>query len=109
MLHQLPEVSFPVRKAANPLYDNFKNATWVQAAGRSMALTHKRCAIAQQGSEAKRAGVADVVYQAIDSFVAKYEAEAELEKKIIHSDARRRFRCRDLRRSICLMLTSSCQ
>jgi len=83
MLHQLPEVSFPVRKAANPLYDNFKNATWVQAAGRSMALTHKRCAIAQQGSEAKRAGVADVVYKAIDSFVAKYEAETELEKKII--------------------------
>ena len=28
-------------------------------------------------------GVADVVYKAIDSFVAKYEAEAELEKKII--------------------------
>ena len=56
---------------------------FLKAAGRSMALTHKRCAIAQQGSEAKRVGVADVVYKAIDSFVAKYEAETELEKKII--------------------------
>jgi len=28
----LLDVSCPVRKAANMLYDNFKNATWVQAA-----------------------------------------------------------------------------
>jgi hypothetical protein len=31
----------------------------------------------------KRVGVADVIYQAIESFVAKCEAEAELETKII--------------------------
>jgi hypothetical protein len=30
-----------------------------------------------------RVGVADVIYEAIESFVAKCEAEAELEKKII--------------------------
>jgi hypothetical protein len=31
----------------------------------------------------KRVGVADVIYDVIESFVAKCEAEAELEKKII--------------------------
>jgi hypothetical protein len=31
----------------------------------------------------KRVGVADVIYEAIESFVAKCEAEAELETKII--------------------------
>ena len=31
----------------------------------------------------KRVGVADVIYEALDSFVAKCEAEAELENKII--------------------------
>jgi hypothetical protein len=31
----------------------------------------------------KRVGVADVIYEVIESFVAKCEAEAELEKKII--------------------------
>ena len=31
----------------------------------------------------KRMGVADVIYEAVESFVAKCEAEAELEKKII--------------------------
>ena len=31
----------------------------------------------------KRVGVADVIYEALESFVAKCEAEAELEKKII--------------------------
>jgi len=35
--------------------------------------------------EAKRkhVGVADVIYEAVESFVAKCEAEADLEKKII--------------------------
>ena len=31
----------------------------------------------------KRMGVADVIYEAVESFVAKCEAEADLEKKII--------------------------
>ena len=31
----------------------------------------------------KRVGVADVLYEAVESFVAKCEAEAELEEKII--------------------------
>jgi hypothetical protein len=31
----------------------------------------------------KRLGVADVIYEALESFVAKCEAEAELETKII--------------------------
>jgi len=31
----------------------------------------------------KRVGVADVIYEAVESFVAKCEAEAELEEKII--------------------------
>jgi hypothetical protein len=31
----------------------------------------------------KRVGVADVIYEALESFVAKCEAEAELEEKII--------------------------
>ena len=31
----------------------------------------------------KRVGVADVIYEALESFVAKCEAEAELETKII--------------------------
>jgi hypothetical protein len=31
----------------------------------------------------KRVGVADVIYEAIESFVAKCEAEADLEQKII--------------------------
>jgi hypothetical protein len=30
-----------------------------------------------------RVGVADIIYEAIESFVAKCEAEADLEKKII--------------------------
>jgi hypothetical protein len=35
--------------------------------------------------EAKRkhVGVADIIYEAVESFIAKCEAEAELEKKII--------------------------
>ena len=39
--------------------------------------------MALQGSEAKTCGVADVIYEALESFVAKCEAEAELETKII--------------------------
>ncbi len=35
----------------------------------------------------KRVGVADVIYEAVESFVAKCEAEAELEKKIIKFSA----------------------
>jgi len=31
----------------------------------------------------KRVGVADVIYEAVESFIAKCEAEAELENKII--------------------------
>jgi hypothetical protein len=31
----------------------------------------------------KRVGVADVIYETIESFLAKCEAEAELEKKIV--------------------------
>ena len=31
----------------------------------------------------KRVGVADVIYEAVESFVAKCEPEADLEKKII--------------------------
>ena len=39
--------------------------------------------------EAKRkhTGVADVIYEAVESFVAKCEAEADLEKKIIKFSA----------------------
>jgi hypothetical protein len=36
----------------------------------------------------KRVGIADVIYEAIKSFVTKCEAEADLETKII------KFRCR---------------
>ena len=35
----------------------------------------------------KQVGVGDVIYEAIESFVAKCEAEAELEKKIIKFSA----------------------
>ncbi len=37
------------------------------------------------GKEArrKRVGVADVIYEAVESFVAKCEAEADLEEKVI--------------------------
>lgn len=31
----------------------------------------------------KRVGIADVIYEAVESFVAKCEAEADLENKII--------------------------
>ena len=31
----------------------------------------------------KRVPVADIIYEAVESFVAKFEAEAELENKII--------------------------
>jgi hypothetical protein len=31
----------------------------------------------------KRVGVADIIYEAVEAFVAQCEAEAELEKKII--------------------------
>jgi hypothetical protein len=31
----------------------------------------------------KRVGIADVIYEAVESFVTKCEAEADLEKKII--------------------------
>jgi hypothetical protein len=31
----------------------------------------------------KRVGVADVIYEAVEAFVAKCEAEADLERKII--------------------------
>ena len=44
-----------------------------QAALRSLSKEAKR----------RRVGVADVIYEALESFVAKCEAEAELETKII--------------------------
>ena len=48
-----------------------------------MALTKQHCdGLARQRSE-KRVGLADVIYEAIESFVAKCEAEADLENKII--------------------------
>ena len=31
----------------------------------------------------KRVGVADIIYEAVESFVAKCEAEADLERKVI--------------------------
>jgi hypothetical protein len=53
-----------------------------------MALTKQHCdGLARKRSE-KRVGVADVIYEAIDSFVAKCEAEAELETKIIKFPSR---------------------
>jgi hypothetical protein len=36
-----------------------------------------------KAAKRKRVGLADVIYEAVESFVAKCEAEAELEKKII--------------------------
>jgi hypothetical protein len=35
--------------------------------------------------------VVDVIYEALDSFVAKWEAEAEMEKKLSSSDAAKRW------------------
>jgi hypothetical protein len=34
-------------------------------------------------AERKRVGIADVIYEAVESFVTKCEAETDLEKKII--------------------------
>lgn len=36
-----------------------------------------------KAAKRKRVGVADVIYESVESFVAKCEAEAELEMKII--------------------------
>ena len=48
-----------------------------------MALTRQRCdLLAGQRSE-NVWGVADVIYDSVESFVARCEAEAELETKII--------------------------
>ena len=56
---------------------------FLKAAGHSMALTKQRCDGLARRRKRKRVEVADIIYEAIDSFVAKCEAEAELEKKII--------------------------
>ena len=45
--------------------------------------------MAYQGSEAKTCGVPDVIWEAIQSFVAKCEAEDELERTIIKFPKRR--------------------
>ena len=55
--------------------------SFLKAAGRWMVLTDQRWL--STVAKRKRVGVADVIYEALDSFVAKCEAEAELEKKII--------------------------
>ena len=56
---------------------------FLKAAGRSMALTKQRCdSLAEQRSE-NVWGVADVIYESVESFIAKCEAEADLETKII--------------------------
>lgn len=39
----------------------------------------------------KHVAVVDVIYEALDSFVAKWEAEAELEKKLSSPDAAKRW------------------
>jgi hypothetical protein len=55
---------------------------FLKDAGRSMGLTSESC---DDSKIAKRngVGVADVLYEAIESFVAKCEAEADLEEKVI--------------------------
>jgi hypothetical protein len=52
-------------------------------AGRLLALTSESCdGLAGQQSEGAW-GIADVLYEAVESFVAKCEAEAHLEEKVI--------------------------
>ncbi len=53
-----------------------------------MAWTDGRCDGLNKVAKRKRVGIADVIYEAIKSFVTKCEAEADLETKII------KFRCR---------------
>jgi hypothetical protein len=48
-----------------------------------MALTNKRCDRLVRKRSENVWGVADVIYGALESFVAKCEAETDLEKKII--------------------------
>ena len=52
-------------------------------AGRLLALTSESCdGLAGQQSEGVW-GIADVLYEAVESFIAKCEAEAHLEEKVI--------------------------
>ena len=66
-----------------------KNATWqcyaLVLAGRRALDGLDQQTMRSLSKEAKRkhVGVADVIYEAVESFVAKCEAEADLEKKII--------------------------
>ena len=60
---------------------------FLKAAGRSITLTDQRCDGLARVAKRNRVGVADVIYEVLESFVAKCEAEAELEQKII------KFRC----------------
>jgi len=49
---------------------------------RSMALTNTMRSLSKEAKR-NRVRVADVIYEVLESFVAKCEAEADLEKKII--------------------------
>jgi hypothetical protein len=55
---------------------------FLKAAGHSMVLTTTLRSLSK-AAKRKRVGVADVIYESVESFVAKCEAEAELETKII--------------------------
>jgi len=55
---------------------------FLKAAGRSMALTNTMRSLSKEAKR-NRVRVADVIYEVLESFVAKCEAEADLEKKII--------------------------
>jgi hypothetical protein len=78
------------RKQRRRLYENnFKNATWQRdtfvLAGRWALDGLDQPTMRWLSKTAKRehVAVADLIYEAIESFVARCEAEAELEMKII--------------------------
>ena len=56
---------------------------FLKVAGRSMVLTQPTMRWLSKIAKRKHVAVADVIYEAIESFLAKWEAEAELETKII--------------------------
>jgi hypothetical protein len=79
-----------VRKAAKTLYENnFKtrpgNVTPFVLAGRWAldGLDQPTMRWLSKTAKRKHVAVADIIYEALDSFVAKCEAHAELETKII--------------------------
>ena len=56
---------------------------FLKVAGRSMGLISESCDGFSKIARRNGVGVADVIYAAIESFVAKCEAEADLEEKVI--------------------------